>query len=83
MAPALRRAVEAKAISTGSREYRVLSGYYPGAEARVRYGQLLKRRGELDAAHRVFRELLDGAQLAPAHYRKVQREWLELARREL
>ena len=64
-------------------EYRVLSGYYPGAEARVRFGQLLKRRGELDAAQRVLRELLDDAQLAPAHYRKVQREWLELARREL
>jgi hypothetical protein len=64
-------------------EYRVLSGYYPGAEARVRYGQLLKRRGDVDAAHRVFQELLDNAQLAPAHYRKAQREWLELARREL
>jgi len=64
-------------------EYRVLSGYYPGAEARVRYGQLLKRRGDLEGAHRVFQELLDSAQVAPAHYRRVQREWLELARREL
>jgi hypothetical protein len=64
-------------------EYRVLAGYYPGAEARVRYGQLLKRRGDADSAHRVFSELLESAQLAPAHYRKAQREWLDLARREL
>jgi hypothetical protein len=64
-------------------EYRVLAGYYPGAEARVRYGQLLKRRGDADGAHRVLNELLESAQLAPAHYRKAQREWLDLARREL
>jgi hypothetical protein len=31
----------------------------------------------------VLQELLDGAQLAPRHYQKAQREWLELARREL
>ncbi|HKE45291.1 MAG TPA: tetratricopeptide repeat protein [Steroidobacteraceae bacterium] len=64
-------------------EYRVLAGYYPGAEARVRYGQLLKRRGDAEGARRVFNELLESAQLAPAHYRKAQREWLDLARREL
>ncbi|HZF25373.1 MAG TPA: tetratricopeptide repeat protein [Steroidobacteraceae bacterium] len=64
-------------------EYRALATYYPGAEARVRHGQLLKRRGDADGAHRVFSELLDSAQLAPAHYRKAQREWLDLARREL
>jgi hypothetical protein len=64
-------------------EYRALAGYYPGAEARVRYGQLLKRRGDSDGAHRVFSELLESAQLAPGHYRKAQREWLDLARREL
>ena len=72
-----------RAPSSALEEYRVLSSYYPGAEARVRYGQLLKRRGDLEGAQRVFRELLDSAQLAPAHYRRVQREWLELARREL
>jgi hypothetical protein len=49
----------------------------------VRYGQLLKRQGQRDEARRVLQELLDGAQLAPKHYRRVQREWLELARREL
>ena len=64
-------------------EYRALAGYYPGAEARVRYGQLLKRQGDADSAHRIFSELLESAQLAPGHYRKAQREWLDVARREL
>jgi hypothetical protein len=78
------RALEGEGnLEKAASEYRVLSDYYPGAEARVRYAQLLKRRGQTDTARQVLQELLDGAQLAPAHYRKAQREWLELARREL
>ncbi len=78
------RALEGESnLDKAASEYGVLSDYYPGAEAKVRYGQLLKRQGQRDAARQVLQELLDGAQLAPAHYRKVQREWLELARREL
>ena len=64
-------------------EYRAVSKYYPGAEASVRYAQLLKQVGQLSHARTVLHELLDHAQLAPPHYRKAQREWLELARREL
>lgn len=78
------RALEAEGnLDKAVDEYRAVSGYYPGAEAKVRYGQLLKRRGESESARKVFQELLDSAQLAPAHYRKVQREWLDLARREM
>jgi hypothetical protein len=78
------RALEGEGnLEKAASEYKVLSGYYPGAEAKVRYGQLLKRQGQLEEARRVLQELLDGAQLAPGHYRRVQREWLELARREL
>jgi hypothetical protein len=78
------RALEGEGnLEKAASEYKVLSDYYPGAEAKVRYGQLLKRQGQHDAARQVLQELLDGAQLAPGHYRKVQREWLELARREL
>lgn len=64
-------------------EYRALSKYFPGAEAKVRYALLLKQRGDTQGAEGQLREVLDTAQLAPAHYRKAQREWLELARREL
>ncbi|MBS0614142.1 MAG: tetratricopeptide repeat protein [Proteobacteria bacterium] len=64
-------------------EYAVLEGSYPGAEARLRYGLLLKRLGRTEDARRVLKELLDSAQLAPRHYRKAQARWLEWAAREL
>ncbi len=34
-------------------------------------------------AQRVLKDLLDGAKLGPAHYRRAQAEWLDRARREL
>jgi len=64
-------------------EYRVLSTSYPGAEAAVRYAQLLESRGRKEEAQRVVRELLDQAKIAPRHYRKAQRSWLDMARRIL
>jgi len=65
------------------RAYAAIAPGYPGAEARLRYGVLLKRRGKLAEAHRVLKDLLDGAQLGPAHYRRAQAPWLDRARREL
>jgi len=64
-------------------EYRALAAYYPGAEACVRLAQLLKRRGDTAGAGQVLRDLLEQAQRAPRHYRRMQREWLDAARREL
>jgi len=78
------RTLEAQnALDEAEHEYAAVSPEYPGAEARLRYAMLLKRRGKLDEARRLLEELLDGARLAPAHYRKAQAEWLERARREL
>ncbi|MEP6884516.1 MAG: tetratricopeptide repeat protein [Gammaproteobacteria bacterium] len=78
------RTLEAQdALDEAQRAYAALAGGYPGAEARLRYGLLLKRRGDLPEAHRVLKDLLDGARLGPAHYRKAQAEWLERARREM
>ena len=65
------------------REYAVLEGSYPGAEARLRYGLLLRRAGREADAQRVLKELLDSAQLAPRHYRRAQARWLEWASREV
>jgi hypothetical protein len=64
-------------------EYRVLAPSYPGAEASVRYAQLLLAQGQRPQAQQVARELLEQARLAPAHYRKAQREWLDAAQRML
>ena len=78
------RTLEAlNALDEAEHVYAVLAPGYPGAEARLRYGLLLKKRGKLPEAQRVLKDLLDGAQLGPAHYRKAQAEWLERARREL
>jgi len=62
-------------------EYRVLAGTYPGAEAAVRYAQLLKSQGRGDEARKVARDLLEQARIAPAHYRKAQKSWLDAAQR--
>jgi hypothetical protein len=78
------RTLEAQdSLDEAERAYAAMAPGYPGAEARLRYGLLLKRRGKTSEAHRVLKELLDGAQLGPAHYRRAQAEWLERARREL
>jgi hypothetical protein len=78
------RALEAQnALDEAEHEYAAVAPGYPGAEARLRYGLLLKRRGKLDAARGIFKDLLDGARLGPAHYRRAQAEWLAQARREL
>jgi hypothetical protein len=78
------RTLEAQdALDDAEHEYAAVAPGFPGAEARLRYALLLKRRGQVDAAQRMLKDLLDGAKLAPSHYRKAQAEWLERARREL
>jgi hypothetical protein len=78
------RTLEAlNALEEAEHEYAAVAPGYPGAEARLRYGLFLKRRNKLPETQRVFKDLLDGAKLGPAHYRKAQAEWLERARREL
>jgi hypothetical protein len=64
-------------------EYRALAPSYPGAEAAVRYAQLLEAQGQHAEAQRVARELLERARIAPRHYRRAQREWLEAAQKLL
>ncbi|MBV8920265.1 tetratricopeptide repeat protein [Bradyrhizobium sp.] len=64
-------------------EYHALSGYFPGAEARVRYGLLLKLMGRTSEAKVVFAELLVQMKRAPRHVRNAQAEWLSIAERQL
>lgn len=63
-------------------EFAELTKYFSGAEAPLRYAQLLKESGKIDDARRVLKELLEHARLAPRHYRKMQQEWLSIAERE-
>jgi hypothetical protein len=62
-------------------QYRVLANSYPGAEAAVRYAQLLDNQGQKDQARKIARELLEQARIAPGHYRRAQRSWLDAAAR--
>jgi hypothetical protein len=76
------RALEAEGnITKALEEYKVLAPSYPGAEAAVRYAQLLKAQGRRDESQKVARELLEQSRIAPAHYRKAQRSWLDQAER--
>ena len=78
------RALEAEGnVQKAIEEYRVLAVSYPGAEAAVRYAQLLQAQGERAEAQRIVRELLEQARIAPGHYRRAQRTWLEAAQRLL
>ncbi|MGN6452223.1 MAG: tetratricopeptide repeat protein [Steroidobacteraceae bacterium] len=78
------RALEAEGnVAKALEEYRALAGSYPGAEAAVRFAQLLQAQGERAEAQRVVRELLEQARIAPGHYRRAQRSWLEAAQRLL
>jgi hypothetical protein len=64
-------------------EYKALSGYYPGAEAAVRYAQLLRSQSQPEEARVVLKGLLEQSAVAPAHYRRTQEDWLKQAEREL
>jgi hypothetical protein len=78
------RALEAEGNTAKAlEEYRVLATSYPGAEAAVRYAQLLQAHGQGAEAQKVVRELLEQARIAPGHYRRAQRSWLEAAQRLL
>ena len=64
-------------------EYKALAGYFPGAEARVRYGLLLDRVGQRAEARRVLTDLLTHMRRAPRYVRKVQAEWIGMAEKAL
>jgi hypothetical protein len=64
-------------------EYKVLATSYPGAEAPVRYAQLLQMKGRKEEAQKVAKDLLEQARIAPGHYRRAQKSWLDAATRLL
>ena len=78
------RALEGRGdIAEAKEAYAAVAAYYPGAEARARYALLLSRMGETAAARAEFKQIVDGARLAPHHALAMNREWIELATREL
>lgn len=64
-------------------EYAALVRYYPGQEARCRFGLLLAQNGRHGEARRLFEEVCQAIDYGPRHQRRSQREWYDLARRQL
>jgi len=64
-------------------EYKALASYYPGAEARVRYGMLLTRVGRRAEAEQIFRQVLAHMRRAPRYVRKAQAQWIAEAKKHL
>lgn len=64
-------------------EYEALIIYYPGPEAKCRYGLMLKKLGEADRAKKLFEDIQITARHSPHHYYKMHKEWIELAKREI
>jgi hypothetical protein len=78
-----RALTEAGRVDEALEEYSALIAYSPGAEARVRYGLLLRMVGRTAEAKVVFNELLLQMRRAPKYVREVQAEWLAIAEKQL
>lgn len=78
-----RALAETDRIEEALDEYQALASYFPGAEARVRYGLLLRLVGRTAEARVVFNELLIQMKRAPKYLRDAQAEWLAIAEKQL
>ncbi len=78
------RALEAEGrIDEAVKEYSAVSGYFPGVEARYRLALCLGVAGKDSAARTEFESILNDAKLAPPHFRKSQKTWLDAVKNEM
>ncbi|WP_249128260.1 hypothetical protein [Bradyrhizobium lablabi] len=78
-----RALAEAGRVDEALEEYSSVITYFSGAEARVRYGLLLKLVGRTAEARVIFNELLLQMRRAPKHAQSMQAEWLAIAEKQL
>jgi hypothetical protein len=78
-----RALAEVGRVDEALEEYHAVAAYFPGAEARVRYGMLLRMVGRTAEAKVVFNELLLQMKRAPKYLRQAQAEWLSIAEKQL
>ena len=62
-------------------ESAVVVDRHPGEEARCRYAMLLQRVGREDEAPAMFAEIVKRARRAARHYVRVEKDWIEIAKR--
>jgi len=78
------RALEAAGrVEQALKEYTDVAGYFPGVEARYRRALCLKAAGQAQEAVAEWEAIVKDAELAPAHFRRSQKTWLDATRREL
>lgn len=78
------RALEAEGrIDDAVREYSAVSGYFPGVEARYRLAKCLGVAGKTTASRAEMESILNDAKLAPAHFHKSQKTWLDAVKKDL
>jgi hypothetical protein len=76
------RSLEAQGRNGEARgEYAAVINYFPGAEARVRYGLFLQQQGDPAEAKRVFQEVVRSFEKAGKVFIRDQREWYDIAKR--
>jgi hypothetical protein len=70
-------------IDDAIREYSAVSGYFPGVEARYHLAMCLEVAGKSTASRTELESILNDAKLAPSHFHKSQKTWLDAVKREL
>jgi hypothetical protein len=64
-------------------EYNNLLRLHSGEEGRYRYALLLKKSGNNQKAIELFKSIIAETRLQPKFYRRAQRKWVNLAKKEL
>ena len=66
-------------IEAALEEYEVVASYYSDYEAKCRYALLLTQLGQTEKAQELFNEIITRAKQLPRNYRKVQKQWIDIA----
>jgi hypothetical protein len=83
-APAVRARKEQQGeIEEALIEYAALAEYYPGEEPRCRLALLLQKTGRVAEAKTLFQEVVRSVERASKLYYRTERDWYEVARRNL
>jgi hypothetical protein len=64
-------------------QYAAIADVAPGEEARCRYALLLEQSGQTEKACQVFRQILFRSRRSPYYYRRMQKEWIRIAKQRL
>jgi hypothetical protein len=66
-----------------AKEYLALAKKNEDEESRYRAAILIRSLGREEEAQRLFRQIVENADLMPGNHRRAHKQWIELARREL